>query len=78
MKSNETKNKNTRKPVRSLFRNNKFLLLLSFVISLVIWIVLSFGSDVGTERIITDIPINVSLSEEAKGAGLQIFSGVGE
>ena len=78
MKSNETKNKSTRKQVRSLFRNNKFLLLLSFVISLVTWIVMSFGSDIGTERIITDIPINVSLSEEATDAGLQIFSGVGE
>lgn len=74
-KNNE---KTSKKPVKSLFRNNKFLLVLSFVIALVAWVIMNFNSDIGTERVITDIPISVSLSEEAKEAGLQIFSGVDE
>ncbi len=78
MKKNNSENKQSKRPVKSLFRNNKFLLVLSFVISLVTWIIMSFNADIGTERVITDIPISVSLSEEATQAGLQIFSGVGE
>ena len=61
--------------LRKLFRNSKFLFIFSIFISLSIWVAMSFGSDVGTTRVITDIPITISLSQEAKDSGLQIFSG---
>lgn len=58
-----------------LFRNNKFILVISLVISFVIWI--SMGLDSGEEisKTITDIPISINLSDEATKDGLQIFSG---
>lgn len=70
--------KTKKRPVKGLFRNNKFLLVLSFIIAFSAWLVMNFNSEIGTERIITEIPVSVSLSDDAKEAGLQIFSGTGE
>lgn len=61
--------------LRKLFRNNKFLLLVSFLVSVIVWVNMSFDAENGTTRIITDIPIDISLSDEATESGLQIFSG---
>lgn len=61
---------------RKLFSNNKFILILSVLISIVIWINMSLSSDNQSTATISNIPIDVSLSEDAKNNGLQIFSGL--
>ncbi len=58
-----------------LMNNNKFLLILSFVISLVIWMYMSMGTTSDTNVTINDIPIQIELPEAASESGLQIFSG---
>ena len=60
---------------QGLLRNNKFIFLLSVLISVCLWVAMSFGAESGTTRTITDIPISISLSKEAEDSGLQIFSG---
>ncbi len=58
-----------------LMQNNKFLLILSFVISIILWIYVSSGTTTDTNVTITDIPIQIELSDEARESGLEIFSG---
>lgn len=58
-----------------LFNNNKFLFILSILISLSIWIYFSLGSPNDTTVTLSNIPIQIELSDEAKDNGLQIFSG---
>lgn len=61
--------------LNKLMMNNKFVLVLSLVISLTIWIYMSYGSTGDTEMTISNIPIQIDLSDDAKNSGLQIFSG---
>ena len=79
-KNKEKKNKEKKNnfSLRALFRNNKFLLLISLLVSVIIWINMSFDSQNGITRVISDIPINISLSDEALDSGLRIFSGQDE
>lgn len=58
-----------------LFRNNKFLFVISLLTAIVIWVGMSFDSQNSTTRVISDIPVNISLSDEAMDSGLEIFSG---
>lgn len=59
-----------------LFQNNKFLLALSLVFSVIIWISMSLlGTDNNTTMTISNIPVNTVLPESASAAGLRIFSG---
>lgn len=58
-----------------LFRNTEFILVMSLVISLVIWINMSLSDDNESSTTIINIPVQVQLSEEATKSGLQIFSG---
>lgn len=58
-----------------LFTNNKFLLILSLLISFSIWLTLSSSTNSDTTSIISDIPVNIELSAEAQKDGLQIFKG---
>lgn len=55
--------------------NNKFLLVSSLIISLVIWIYMSMGTTGDTTLSLSNIPIQIELSDEARNSGLQIFSG---
>ena len=50
-------------------------MVLSFVVAVIFWIVTSFDSENGTTRLISDIPIDLYLSDEATASGLRIFSG---
>lgn len=61
--------------LNSLMMNNKFLLVLSVIISLVIWIYMSTGTTSDTTLTLSNIPIQIDLSDEARNSGLQIFSG---
>lgn len=58
-----------------LFRNNKFVLIISLVMSIIIWVVMSLSNTNESDRVINDIPIQINLSEEAENNGLKIFSG---
>ncbi len=69
------KNKNNKLSIRNIFRSNKFVFVLSLLIAIVIWITMSIDASIGTTRVITDIPISISLSDEAQESGLRIFSG---
>ena len=59
--------------LNALMMNNKFLLVLSVIISLVIWIYMSTGTTSDTTLTLSNIPIQIDLSDEARNSGLQIY-----
>ncbi len=58
-----------------LFKNNKFLLVFSFLMACILWLFFSQNSGVDTTASISDIPISIQLSDQAKEDGLVIFTG---
>lgn len=56
-----------------LFYNNKFVVVISIVLSFALWIKLSTDSSEISSMTITDIPITVNLSDSAKDSGLTVF-----
>lgn len=66
--------KNKKIALSKLFRNDKFLIVFAFVSACILWFVFSQNSDRDSITTITDIPINVELSQEAKENGLEVFS----
>ena len=56
-----------------LFYNNKIVLLFSIALSFVFWVILSTSSTELMKKIISDIPININLSKNAKESGLTVF-----
>lgn len=58
-----------------LFRNNKFLLVISLLTAVVIWVVISLSNTNESDTVINNIPIQINLSDEAVKNGLKIFSG---
>lgn len=67
--------KNKKFSFNKLLQNNKFLLILALLISLSVWVYMSTGTSNNTTTIISDLPIQIELSDEAVDNGLQIFSG---
>lgn len=61
--------------LNKLMMNNKFLLVLSLLISMTIWVYMSYGNSSDTNVTLSNIPIQIELSDEARNSGLQIFSG---
>lgn len=59
----------------SLLQNNKALIIIALLTSFSIWIYMSLGSSNDTNVTISNIPIQIELSDEARDTGLQIFSG---
>ena len=56
-------------------QNNYILFIFAVLISLVIWIYMSFNSsDVDTTFTISDVPIQTELSDESRDLGLQVFT----
>lgn len=68
-------NKSKRSRFRAFVQSTNFLFIVSIVISLVIWIYMSISTGNDTSLTISDIPVQVELSEEAVNNGLQVFSG---
>lgn len=66
--------RNNRYTISKLFRNDKFLIVFAFVISCILWFVFSQNSSEETITTITDIPINIQLSQESIDNGLEVFS----
>ncbi|MDR1627430.1 MAG: hypothetical protein LBR79_01490 [Oscillospiraceae bacterium] len=58
-----------------IFYNNKFALAFSVVLSFIIWAVISANDTEGRPVTVSDIPVSLSLPENALQDGLRIFSG---
>lgn len=56
-------------------QNSKFIFVIAILISISIWIYMSLGSTNDTDVVLSNIPIQIELSDEARNNGLQIFSG---
>lgn len=61
--------------LNNLLQNSKFLLVCSVVISVCIWMYMSYTIGNDTTVTITDIPVQIELPDDAISNGLQIFSG---
>lgn len=61
--------------IGGLFYNNKFAIIFSLITSFVIWIFVASSSYAEQEKVISDIPISIPLSDVAQEMGLKIFSG---
>lgn len=61
--------------LKNLFYKEKFVIVLSIVLAFVIWLVISSHETESRPITISDIPINIELSNVAVSDGLQVFSG---
>ena len=68
------KSKKKKFRLSNLLNNNEFVLVLSLLISFGLWINLSLSDSNVSTRPISNIPIQVNLSEDAINNGLQVFS----
>ncbi|MGN1051099.1 MAG: YbbR-like domain-containing protein [Acutalibacteraceae bacterium] len=69
------KNIKNKKNKKSIFSNNRFLMILSLFLAAVIWVGSNYTSSSDTSITISDIPITIDLPEQSVDEGLQIFSG---
>ena len=56
-----------------LLANNKFLLALSFVIALIIWLFISITYSPQVDRVISDVPVEISLSSVDGAVPMSVF-----
>lgn len=61
--------------IGKLFYNNKFVMVFSLVASVITWIAISSSNSESVPVTISDIPVNIQLSESAVQDGLRIFGG---
>ena len=59
--------------ISSLFKNNRFLMIFSFILALIIWLGISIIYSPQSEKTITDIPIEISLSSTGGSRGMSSF-----
>lgn len=67
--------KNKKLSLNSLMQNNKFMLVIALLISISIWFYMSMGSSNDTSITVSNIPIQIELSDEAINNELMIFTG---
>ncbi|MEE1125272.1 MAG: CdaR family protein [Acutalibacteraceae bacterium] len=73
---NKQAQKNKRKfNTRDLLRNSKFLLFISFLLACVFWVVFASTADEESFTVVTDVPVTIELSEQAKNEGLRVYRG---
>lgn len=60
--------------IESLFNSDKFMLALSFVIAFFIWAVMSVNNGETGNYPLTEIPVTMELSEDAKNSDLSVVS----
>ena len=70
-KNNESKKKFS---VNVLFNNDRFLLILSFIMAFFIWLAVSVNSGEIANYSIPNIPVTMELSEDAGNDGLSVVS----
>lgn len=69
--------KKIKKPnLNKLFYNNRFLLVFSVVLAVVVWLAVVIQFSPETERVIKDVPVNIELSAAMKDFGLKSFGEV--
>lgn len=61
--------------IRKFFSNNFVLLVISFILAFVIWIVINASSTTEQNVTISKIPITIELPKEAVDDGLQVYTG---
>lgn len=61
--------------LNKLLQNGKFLLVLSIIISVAVWLYMSYTVGYDTTVTISDIPVQIELPDDAISNGLKIFSG---
>ena len=61
-----------------LFYNNKFVLFFSLVISIFLWLFITSADTENHPRAITNVPIEITLSDAAQTDGLKVFSPVNQ
>ena len=57
-----------------LFFNNKFVFVISVLISFVLWVIMASTDTEHHPRLITNVPIVITLSDSAQTDGLKVFS----
>lgn len=60
--------------LKRMFDNNRFLFVLSLILALLLWIFLAFNDTEHYPKRISDVPISITLSDEAQQKGLRVFS----
>ena len=65
--------KKKRLSLNGIFYHNTFVLIFSFCVALISWFMLAAGNE-DTNRLITDVPIDVKLSLAAEEGGFRVFS----
>ena len=73
-KKKRVKLKKKKTTLSSLFNNNKFLMVFSFVMAFVIWVGISADSGETANYPISDIPVTMDLSEDAVNDNLKVVS----
>lgn len=66
--------KNRKWTVGTLFYNDRFVMIFSILVSIILWFTVAATSSEGRPTTIKGIPIVVTLSDTAIGDGLQVFS----
>ncbi|MEE1319411.1 MAG: CdaR family protein [Ruminococcus sp.] len=61
--------------LNKLMQNSKFIFVIALLISISIWIYISLGATNDTAVVLSNIPIQIELSDEARNNGMQVFSG---
>ncbi|MFU0831354.1 MAG: YbbR-like protein [Oscillospiraceae bacterium] len=62
--------------INRLFYNNKFVLFFSLIISIFLWLFITSTDTENHPRAITNVPIEITLSDAAQADGLKVFSPV--
>ncbi len=57
------------------FSNNKFVMVFSLILAVFIWVIMSLSNTNESDTVVSNIPIQINLSDEATANGLEIFSG---
>ncbi|MBR5246622.1 MAG: hypothetical protein IKV25_04540 [Clostridia bacterium] len=71
---NKNNKKNTKWTLSSLLNNNRFLLIISLVISFVLWIWVAIEQSPEVQRVINNVPVSIKYEDSVpEKLGLQIF-----
>ena len=57
-----------------LFYNNRFVMIFSILVGIILWFIMATMNTTERPRVLTDIPVTVTLSDDALGRDLRVFS----
>ena len=73
MNQNKNQNKKRTFSIGKLFQSNRFVLVFSVFAAIVLWFIMAFNNTENRARVIYDIPIDTTLSDEAVAQDLRVF-----